>query len=228
MKGSFTDTIILTRTSLALASVAAALNVQQVALVHEVEHEPLAAQTRRLFAPMGCLGDPFSAQELTALRAAMLAEHPDEGVAEIQSILDARCLFGVNIQPSIQVEMTQGPAKPVLVEKGWRQFLVKVVNETGTATALAIEIRFDVAIERSSWVALRIFSSSLTNPIFVLVGDQPIRASRQSIESRLQGVDQCLLPKERFIAEDELPQAKAAYVHARQVYRQRLAECAVD
>ena len=90
------------------------------------------------------------------------------------------------------------------------------------------DIAFDVAIERSSWVALRILPSSHTNPIFVLVGDKPIRASRRSAEWCLKGVDQCWSQKERFIKADEMAQAKQDYAHAREVYRKRLAECEVD
>jgi hypothetical protein len=41
-------------------------------------------------------------------------------------------------------------------------------------------IEFDVPVERSSWVALRQFPQMHTNPVNVLVGGQPIRASRQS------------------------------------------------
>lgn len=86
------------------------------------------------------------------------------------------------------------------------------------------EIGFDVKIERSSWVALRILPSSHTNPVFVLVGDKPIRASRRSAEWCLKGVDQCWSQKERFIKADELAQAKQDYDHAREAYRKRVAE----
>lgn len=90
------------------------------------------------------------------------------------------------------------------------------------------EVSFEVPVERSSWVALRILPSSHTNPIWVIVGDQPVRASRRSIEWCLKGVDQCWSQKENFIAEAELPQARADYDHARRVYRQRLSEAQVD
>ena len=73
-------------------------------------------------------------------------------------------------------------------------------------------------------MALRILPSSHTNPIWVLVGEKPVRASRRSIEWCLQGVDRCWSQKERFIAPAELPQAQADYEHARTVYRQRLQE----
>ncbi|WP_414661207.1 CehA/McbA family metallohydrolase [Horticoccus sp. 23ND18S-11] len=90
------------------------------------------------------------------------------------------------------------------------------------------DVAFDAAIERSSWVALRILPSSHTNPIFVVVGDKPIRASRRSAEWCLKGVDQCWSQKERFIKPAELQDARDAYAHARTVYRQRIAESTVE
>lgn len=90
------------------------------------------------------------------------------------------------------------------------------------------DLTFDVDIAHSSWVALRILPSSHTNPIFVLVGEKPIRASRRSVEWCLKGVDQCWSQKERFINPAELDDAKQAYAHARQVYQQRLGESLVD
>ncbi|MBX9626217.1 MAG: CehA/McbA family metallohydrolase, partial [Gemmataceae bacterium] len=41
-------------------------------------------------------------------------------------------------------------------------------------------ITFDVPVERSSWVALRHFPQLHTNPVPVIVGGKPIRASRES------------------------------------------------
>jgi hypothetical protein len=85
------------------------------------------------------------------------------------------------------------------------------------------DVTFDVPIEHSSWVALRIFPSSHSNPIFVMVGDKPIR-ERKSIEWCLKGVDQCWSQKKRTYQEAEMDDALAAYEHARQVYKARLAE----
>ena len=55
---------------------------------------------------------------------------------KIQSALDAHCLFVVNINPEMRVKVAPGQAKPELVEQGWRQFLVKVINESGTTAPL--------------------------------------------------------------------------------------------
>jgi hypothetical protein len=90
------------------------------------------------------------------------------------------------------------------------------------------DVAFDVKIDRSSWVALRILPSSHTNPVFVIVGEKPIRASKRSAEWCLKGVDQCWSQKERFYRGNEKEDAKSAYNHARESYRKILAESAQD
>ena len=86
-------------------------------------------------------------------------------------------------------------------------------------------VAFDEPIERSSWLAVRILGSSHTNPIFVLMDGKPIRASRESARWCLAGVNQCWTQKAPKIAKAELPEAKAAYDHAREVYTRLIAEC---
>jgi hypothetical protein len=85
-------------------------------------------------------------------------------------------------------------------------------------------VTFDIALDRSSWIAARILPSSHTNPVFALVGGQPVRASRQSAEWCLTAVNQCWSQKAPQIRASEIGDARAAYDHARQVYRQRIAE----
>jgi hypothetical protein len=90
------------------------------------------------------------------------------------------------------------------------------------------DLTFDVPIERSSWVALRVLGSAHTNPVFVVVGGRPIRASKQSAEWCLKAVDQCAsqkIPRMRFA---ERESAERAYEHARTRYRQILAESDAD
>ncbi len=85
-------------------------------------------------------------------------------------------------------------------------------------------LTFDVALDRSSWIAVRILPAAHTNPVFALVGGQPIRASRRSADWCLAAVNQCWTQKSPRIRPAELADARAAYEHARQVYRQRAAE----
>jgi hypothetical protein len=87
------------------------------------------------------------------------------------------------------------------------------------------DLSFEARIDKSSWVAIRILPSSHTNPIFVLVDGKPIRASRRSAQWCLDGVERCWQQKERFIKSDELADAKQAYEHARETYRNLVAEC---
>jgi hypothetical protein len=103
-----------------------------------------------------------------------------------------------------------------------------VAKKTIVADGAMREIAFDVAIDRSSWVALRILPSSHTNPIFIAVGGKPIRASRRSAEWCLKSVEQCWNQKSSGIAAKEREEAEKAYDHARQVYRQILADSPND
>ena len=86
------------------------------------------------------------------------------------------------------------------------------------------DIHFDVAIDKSSWVALRILPTSHSNPIFVIVDDQPIRASRKSAEWCLAGVQNCKKQKLRFIKSGEIADFESAYAHAEKTYRNILDE----
>lgn len=101
-----------------------------------VEWQPFAAQVTRLIEATDYLGSPFSASEKKAIDAAMKDTDPQRAIEKLQEILDRHCLFGVSINPEMRVKLAAGPAKPELVEQGWRQFLVKVVNESGTTAAL--------------------------------------------------------------------------------------------
>ena len=85
-------------------------------------------------------------------------------------------------------------------------------------------LSFDVAVERSSWIAVRVLPSAHTNPVFVVVGGQPVRASKRSAQWCLDAVNQCWTQKAAQIRASELDAARAAYDHAREVYRQRMAE----
>jgi len=86
------------------------------------------------------------------------------------------------------------------------------------------ELTFEVQVGESSWIAARTIPSAHTNPIFVLVGGKPIRASRASAEWCLNAVNQCWTQKARRISVTELGDARKAYDHARDVYRQLIRE----
>ncbi len=83
---------------------------------------------------------------------------------------------------------------------------------------------FELEIEESSWVAVRILPSCHTNPVFVHVGGQPIRANKRSAQWCIDAVQQCWKSKQNQIREPERAEAKAAYDQAAATYREILAE----
>ena len=80
------------------------------------------------------------------------------------------------------------------------------------------ELAFRVDIERSSWVAVRIFPSVHTNPVWVEVAGKPVRASRGSARWCREAVDVCWEAKRGNIREGERAAAAAAYDQARAYY----------
>lgn len=104
--------------------------------VKGVPRQPLEAAVGRLVDSMQWLGDPIHERVVSDLKA--LRDDPDDPrvVSSIQSILDPICLAVVHINPESRVKVSAGLAKPQLAEKGWRTFLIKVVNEAGVTARL--------------------------------------------------------------------------------------------
>lgn len=79
------------------------------------------------------------------------------------------------------------------------------------------DVSFSHPLKESAWVALRIFPSAHTNPVFVHVGEKPIHVLRSAQWCRA-AVDQCWKKKEPNIREQERPAASEAYDAARKTY----------
>jgi hypothetical protein len=99
-----------------------------------------------------------------------------------------------------------------------------MARQTLVADGKIHELRFEVPVKESSWIAARILPAAHTNPVFVVVGGKPVRASRASAEWCLNAVNQCWTQKSPRIAPAELAAARQAYDHARDVYRQLIRE----
>ena len=97
-------------------------------------------------------------------------------------------------------------------------------TETLAANGEFATFDIDIDIEKSSWVAVRILPSVHTNPIFVHVSDQPIRANKKSAQWCIDSVTACWNSKKNQIRESERNAAKEAYDQATKVYEQILAE----
>jgi hypothetical protein len=80
------------------------------------------------------------------------------------------------------------------------------------------EVRFELQVLNSSWIALRIRGSAHTNPVFVSVSAQAPLTSRKSAEWCAAAVDRCWAQKGQRIRNREREAARAAYDHARRRY----------
>lgn len=145
--------------------------------------------------------------------AAMLDAQPNEFIRRL-SLLE---------KPYWDIERTRiGETRDVPVE-----LVVNGVVRQKKLTAADGEMRpvtFDVPMEKSSWIAVRILPSSHTNPVFAIVDGKPIRASRRSAEWCLAAVNQCWSQKQVAISASEKDAARKAYDHAREVYQRLIAE----
>lgn len=86
------------------------------------------------------------------------------------------------------------------------------------------DITFSADIPRSSWVAVRQFPQLHTNPVNVIVAEQPIRASRRSAQWCLACIEQLWRVREKNIAPAEREEARRAYEAAKEIYRRIAAE----
>jgi hypothetical protein len=87
------------------------------------------------------------------------------------------------------------------------------------------DLTFDIPIRESSWVALRHFPQMHTNPVNVLVGDKPIRASRKSAQWCIDMIEQLWRVRGPGLAAAERPEAEQTFNKALEIYRRILAEC---
>ena len=115
------------------------LNAQELARITGVEPQPLLAQAIRLNEALTFLGSrlqPEDEQRLLGLRDHAADE---ELVALVQEILDPYCIAMVEINPEARVKVLRGPARPELIQGGWKSFLVKVNNQAEVNGPLQVE-----------------------------------------------------------------------------------------
>jgi hypothetical protein len=114
--------------------------------------------------------------------------------------------------------------------KGGQRLVELVVNgevaakQTVPADGKIHDLKFEVPITRSSWVALRHFPQLHTNPVNVIVESKPIRASRNSAIWCAESIKLLWHNRNRFIKKPEQPAAKAAYDRAQKIYERIAAE----
>jgi hypothetical protein len=102
----------------------------------DVERQPLEASVKRLNEALEFLGEPLSNEQRAKLNELFSEAEDQKVVLELQKMLDPLCITMVSINPEGRVKVAAGKAQPHLVERGWRTFLVKVINEGGVTSPL--------------------------------------------------------------------------------------------
>lgn len=88
---------------------------------------------------------------------------------------------------------------------------IAVAKQVVPADGQLHTLEFQIPIERSSWLAVRHFPQLHSNPVNVIVGGQPIRASRDSARWCIEMTELLWKNREKNIAEAERPEAEQAF-----------------
>lgn len=155
----------------------------------------------------------------------------------VRAAVQAACLLAENPEdgaPSPSRQQPQWSPEHARI-RGTRDVTVEAVlngrpvaSQRVTADGALRDVTFDIPIERSSWIAIRILGSAHTNPLFIRIAGRPIRSSKRSAEWCLKAVDQCWSQKSPRINRLEREIAQRAYDYARNRYRQILSESDID
>jgi hypothetical protein len=153
----------------------------------------------------------------TARVAAFLDEQPDDALGKLR--VDQKPYWDVE-----RARIAGGRKVPVeVVVNGDAVGRTEIVADGSVR-----DVAFDVPIQRSSWVALRILPSSHTNPIWVTVDGKPVRASKRSAQWLREAVDVCFRQKSGRVRAEELGEMQRAYDHARKTYDRLIGESPVN
>lgn len=97
----------------------------EIAVVSQVEAQPLGANCERLLQALEFLGRPAPAD----LREAVLLAVREGNATALQQALDRHVLCAVHINPEYRVKVQRGPADARLLQHGYTPVLVKIANE---------------------------------------------------------------------------------------------------
>src|SRR5205085_12561479 len=91
-----------------------------------------------------------------ASRLRQLTSSKDEGAAvtEMQALLDRHVPLHVTLNPESRLSVKRGEAAAVLLQGGWRSFLIKVLNQAGTTPHLLLKSQQALPMGRRSSLAI--------------------------------------------------------------------------
>lgn len=152
--------------------------------------------------------------------AALLEEKQSDGTRRIRNArLDAKPYWHLE-----RCRVGDTRLVPVEVIVNGEVVSRKEIEADGSLSSMNVPLE----IKESSWVAVRILPSVHTNPVWVTVGDKPVRASKRSALWCIKAVETCWSQKARGIRSSERVTAKHAYDEAKAIYERVLAEATKD
>lgn len=144
--------------------------------------------------------------------------------------LDQAGKVGVKATVAFAGELPLGTAVGAPAPVGPTRTVELVVNGKVAATKQVPadgkphDLTFDVDVKQSSWVALRQFPQLHTNPVTVLVGGKPIRASRESAKWCVGVIERLWDVRGAGIIASERAEAERTFRQAVETYRRIAAE----
>jgi hypothetical protein len=144
--------------------------------------------------------------------------------------LDAPGMVQVKTKVAFASEPLLGTAPGGFVPKDSKRLVEIIVNGQVAATREVPaddqehDLAFEVRLDRSSWVAVRHFTTMHTNPVNVIVGGKPIRGSRKSAQWCIGVIEQLWRVRGQGIAAQERDEAKKTFDWAIEQYRKIAAE----
>ncbi len=110
-----------------------------VKLVKKVEAQPLLSQALRVGEALSFIGNSLPEHAMKRLHELKNLPYNEKTVQAVQEILDPYCLAIVEINPEARVKVSAGPAKPALIQEGWKSYLVKINNQAHIVTKIVAE-----------------------------------------------------------------------------------------
>lgn len=156
------------------------------------------------------------AVKVTVKAAALLEKEPVESIRRLK--YDQKPYWDIE-----RARIGDTRKVPLEVVVNGKAVAKKEIEADGTLR----DVTFEIPIERSSWLCLRILPSSHTNPIWVIAGGKPVQ-SRSSAKWLREAVDVCYRQKVNRVRLEERGEMVRAYDHARRTYEKLQAEAAVD
>lgn len=164
-------------------------------------------------------------QEATVEVSASVSFAPETPKAVAYGLLDAP--EGRRAQGDTRI--LHAPRNSEFVSGGMR--LVEIVKNGQVVASQSVpadgkvhELRFQVPVEQSSWIALRQFPQLHTNPVNVIVAQRPIRASRESALWCAETIKLLWKNRHQKITAKERIEAEQTYQKAIRTYLQRAEE----